>query len=911
MNKVALRLIALVIPILAMVSPVQADVLISELCDPQSNYLTDRFIEVYNSGTEAVSLTGWSVIAVGNTADIFTWNLSGLILPGDALVCGAATTIIDFPVDFADDGWSSSNATWNGKVGDGAKLRNNSGTVIDYVVVPTTTFENNDMVRNDNIYSPNPSYNAAEWTLTPVSFPTDGSPGEHNAPLPPVGPTIVSSSTDPSAPLAGDPVLVSAVITDDMATITSVELNWGLAADALNNTIGMTLSAADTYTAVTTIPGQSAGANVYYQISATNDEPATGLSDVFGYSLAFLISIQDIQGTGSVSPYVGQDIITEGVVTAAFSGTWVIQDGSGARSGLWVEDASAPALGTHVAIQGMVQEIAGNTTLTNAVINSSSAGSLPAAEVVTTLVANGEDYEGVLIQLSNATCTSYDATFQEWNVNNSSSSLRVDNLGVTYVPTLGSVYSVTGPLSGNAGFAGVVPRNSGDIAFINDPAAPTILDVEASGPTVVTITFSEALNQTTAENILNYTVSGSSVVGAELMAGNPDQVDLTVATLTTGDKTLTVDGVTDLAGNGMVNVVSVFTYYGGNVPPGYYDGTLGLVGDALKGTLHNIIDGHNSVSYTYLWTAFYSTDAKPDGTVWDMYSDVPGGTPPYVYEFGVDQTGSGATEGTGYNREHSWPQSWYGGASPMYTDLFVLYPTDVRVNGMRNNYAFGEVDSPTWTSLNGCKVGPNTFPGYTGTVFEPIDEFKGDFARAYLYMATRYYTEDGSWDDASPMSDRSQLLPWALAMLLEWNASDPVSQKEINRNDDVYDIQHNRNPYIDRPDFVAKVFAPAPSHAPESVVVATILLHQNVPNPFNPSTTISYELKEAGPVRLEVYDVAGHLVRQLVQETQSAGHHQLNWNGRSQQGQMCSAGVYFYRIQADGESSTRRMLLVK
>ena len=134
-----------------------------------------------------------------------------------------------------------------------------------------------------------------------------------------------------------------------------------------------------------------------------------------------------------------------------------------------------------------------------------------------------------------------------------------------------------------------------------------------------------------------------------------------------------------------------------------------------------------------------------------MYSDVPDGTPPYEYTLGVDQGGSAGTEGTGYNREHSWPASWYGSTSPMYTDVFMVVPTDNEVNNKRNNYPFGETDAPTWTSLNGCELGPCSYPGYTGTVFEPIDEYKGDFARAYFYMTTRYYQMDSSWP-GSPMT---------------------------------------------------------------------------------------------------------------------------------------------------------------
>jgi hypothetical protein len=268
------------------------------------------------------------------------------------------------------------------------------------------------------------------------------------------------------------------------------------------------------------------------------------------------------------------------------------------------------------------------------------------------------------------------------------------------------------------------------------------------------------------------------------------------------------------------------------------------------------------------------------------------------------------TEGTGYNREHSWPSSWYGATSPMYTDLFMVVPTDNDVNNKRGSYPFGEVTSPTWTSLNGCKVGSNTYPGYSGTVFEPIDEYKGDFARAYFYMSTRYYGEDGSWP-GSGMTDGADLEPWAENMLLEWNAADPVSTKEIDRNEAVYDIQGNRNPFIDRPDFVGKMFRPELSPVPMPDLGPGLALFQNVPNPFNPSTTISYELEESADVQLQVFDLQGRLVRTIFHGSEGAGRQSKRWLGRDDQGCHVAAGVYFYRLHADDEIETRRMLLVK
>jgi len=237
------------------------------------------------------------------------------------------------------------------------------------------------------------------------------------------------------------------------------------------------------------------------------------------------------------------------------------------------------------------------------------------------------------------------------------------------------------------------------------------------------------------------------------------------------------------------------------IPNGYYTPAEGKTGPELKTILYNIIKGHTSISYDQLWTAFQTTDKKANGKVWDMYSDKPGQTPAYEYIFISDQCGNYSGEGDCYNREHSFPKSWFNDGTPMYSDLFHLYPTDGYVNGKRSNYPFGEVGSPTWTSTNGSKLGPSSFLGYTGTVFEPIDEYKGDFARSYFYMVTRYENVIATWA-GSDMIDGSTFpafTNWAKNILLEWNQQDPVSEKEIIRNNAVYSIQNNRNPYIDHP----------------------------------------------------------------------------------------------------------------
>ena len=259
------------------------------------------------------------------------------------------------------------------------------------------------------------------------------------------------------------------------------------------------------------------------------------------------------------------------------------------------------------------------------------------------------------------------------------------------------------------------------------------------------------------------------------------------------------------------------------IPSGYYNGTENLSGTALKSALHNIIDNHNSVSYSSLWSHFQNTDKKANNKVWDIYSDVPGGTPPYEFTFSSDQCGSYSQEGDCYNREHSWPQSWFNSASPMKTDMFHVYPTDGYVNGQRGSYPYGNVAGNKWTSENGSKKGDCSYPGYNGTVFEPIDEYKGDVARSYFYMSTRYYGEDSGWQ-SNGMVNGAEILPWAQNLLMEWSVNDPVSTKEINRNNAIYNIQNNRNPFIDHPEFAILIFSsnyPQPTFSSSVVVNAT------------------------------------------------------------------------------------------
>jgi endonuclease I len=251
----------------------------------------------------------------------------------------------------------------------------------------------------------------------------------------------------------------------------------------------------------------------------------------------------------------------------------------------------------------------------------------------------------------------------------------------------------------------------------------------------------------------------------------------------------------------------------GQSPTDYYQSAQGKTGYDLKTALHHIIKDHTVQSYASIWNHFKTTDEKPTGKVWDIYTDNPGGTPLYQFTFTSQQCGNYLKEGDCYNREHSWPKSWFNDASPMYTDLFHIFPTDGFVNGKRDNYPFGEVNMPSYTSSNTSKLGNNSTTGYSGVVFEPIDEYKGDLARVYFYMATRYEDIISGWEKYSTQgdivlngSDNQVFELWYLNLLFKWHHNDPVSTKEIDRNNAIYAIQGNRNPFIDHPEFAEKIW---------------------------------------------------------------------------------------------------------
>ena len=247
----------------------------------------------------------------------------------------------------------------------------------------------------------------------------------------------------------------------------------------------------------------------------------------------------------------------------------------------------------------------------------------------------------------------------------------------------------------------------------------------------------------------------------------------------------------------IVSVIAPILCAQGAIPAGYYNSLNGKSGQALKSAASALAKKHTVLTYGSLWNYFPSTDCYPDNKsrVWDMYSD------DYYYFNGTRAV-------SGMNKEHSLPKSWWGGTQvDAYTDINHLYPSDAEANTAKLHYPLGEVSSASFN--NGVsKVGTPVSGqgGGSATVFEPDDRYKGDFARTYFYMATCY--QDYTWKYTWMMSNTSWLTmnSWAIQMLLKWAREDPVSEKETLRNEAVYRIQNNRNPFIDIPDLCEYIF---------------------------------------------------------------------------------------------------------
>lgn len=338
-------------------------------------------------------------------------------------------------------------------------------------------------------------------------------------------------------------------------------------------------------------------------------------------------------------------------------------------------------------------------------------------------------------------------------------------------------------------------------------------------------------------------------------------------------------------------------------PPQDYYLTASGTGYDLKTQLFTIIHNHNVLIYgSGLWNLYPTSDVRPDGKVWDIYANC-------NFTFGTVLNGGNQDNGTGgttecelFNKEHTFPKSWFAAAPPMYSDAFHVMPADKKTNGLRGNMSYGIVSNPTYTTSNGSKIGINSYPNSPAiTVFEPADEFKGDLARNYFYMATCYQDLISNWhlnntNGAAFLDGSSDRVyeQWALNMLYSWNSNDPVSDKEIARNNAIYAAQGNRNPFIDNPQWVFEIWGAVLSKDTFDVLSGIAVY----PNPTNTDKTTILSNVDLDTIQL--LTINGQLLQELKKPI--AENHIYTLKN-------IPKGCYFVKMYANNQILTKKLIV--
>ena len=352
------------------------------------------------------------------------------------------------------------------------------------------------------------------------------------------------------------------------------------------------------------------------------------------------------------------------------------------------------------------------------------------------------------------------------------------------------------------------------------------------------------------------------------------------------------------------------------IPTGYYNTATGT-GYALKTQLRKIIDNVNDgipsehistdQGYAGLYVTYTTSDVdsfyENDGTMLDMYTENPTG-PECAFTYGINQDdGTGGTaECQKYNREHTVPQSAFGSATPMYSDAHFVCPSDKYVNAQRGNFPYGVVSPATNTYTNGSKKGNNLNSGYSagyvGTVFEPINEFKGDVARMLLYFGTRFETQMTSFSYTMFDGSTDQVYTNTfLSILLKWHMVDPVSSREIVRNNAIYARQNNRNPFIDHPEYLCQIY---PTQC-ATLSSESFLANDAVSIYPNPTNTNEVEIFTTETItKLALTNINGQIIKAIENPIFNQNTYKLN---------NLPQGFYFLQISAENGSLTKKIIV--
>ncbi|MBT6686683.1 MAG: T9SS type A sorting domain-containing protein [Bacteroidetes bacterium] len=528
-----------------------ADLFFSEYIEGSSY---NKAIEIYNGNSTTVSLNNYRIAKTSNGSD---WNSFHQFPGGATMASGDVWIIIADQLDtaFFDHANADEILSYPSPVhynGDDAiailKISGTDTIFIDVIGVPAVTIsgdgwdvagvseatKDHTLIRKSNILMGNIDWNLSagtdasnsEWIVESENY--FGNLGSHNVGgnMAPVVSDVLSISETfvIEAPLENVAFYLGASISDFDGSIASAQLSWGTDGIIYPNQIVMdTFSLAsglpsDFYCTYTTlIPGQLAGTIIYYQIVAIDDEPDTTIvsGSVTVMNASGTTSIYDIQFTtdpSGDSPLLGSIVTTSGIVTAAGTGNYFLQDGAGAWNGVFVYDSSYPvSIGDSITITCEVAEYYDITelkNLTDFTLHSQN-NTLPAASLVS-LSDFVEDYESVLIRVENVTCTNDNLGYGEWEISDGANTGVVNDLFYVFTPNIGTAYNVTGPLNYNFSVFKIEPRDANDIE----------MGVLSSASDILSFDITEQIAPATIDTA-NHTVSLEVLNGTSLTSLSP------------------------------------------------------------------------------------------------------------------------------------------------------------------------------------------------------------------------------------------------------------------------------------------------------------------------------------------------------------------------------------------------------
>lgn len=302
----------------------------------------------------------------------------------------------------------------------------------------------------------------------------------------------------------------------------------------------------------------------------------------------------------------------------------------------------------------------------------------------------------------------------------------------------------------------------------------------------------------------------------------------------------------------------------------YYQSATGKTGNELKTALHNIIKGHTELPYTSseydVWDALKVTDEDPENpdNVLLIYTN---------RSEAKSHQDNGSGDNDSWNREHIWAKSHgdFGTDLGAGTDIHHLRACDRSVNSARSNLFYDMGGNPH-SEATECK--------YDNDSWEPRDAVKGDIARMIFYMAVRYEGENGEPDleltDDMSYSKENYTEPFfgKLSTLIAWNTQDPVDDAELARNEKVYEIQGNRNPFINHPEWVEEIWtAVVDTEGPKITEYSPANGEENVSSTTNLTITFN-ESVQAGTGNITIKKYSD----ESVFETISVDSDQLTFN---------------------------------